>query len=46
MDGTGVQYINQYDFNYRKGNLFLITPEDSYSFIIQEKTTFFFFELQ
>ncbi|WP_316837135.1 AraC family transcriptional regulator [Pedobacter nutrimenti] len=42
VDGTGVQYINQYDFNYRKGNLFLITPEDSYSFIVEEKTTFFF----
>ncbi|HWW40418.1 AraC family transcriptional regulator [Pedobacter sp.] len=42
VDGTGIQYINQYDFNYRKGNLFLITPEDSYSFIVEEKTTFFF----
>ncbi|SFD07793.1 transcriptional regulator, AraC family [Chitinophaga sp. CF118] len=40
--GTGVQYINRNKFNYRKGNLFLITPQDSHSFEITTVTQFFF----
>jgi AraC-like DNA-binding protein len=41
-EGTGQQYTNNNSFNYRKGNLFLITPEDSYSFTIDTATQFFF----
>jgi AraC-like DNA-binding protein len=42
VDGTGVQYINQNRFNYRKGNLFLITPQDNHSFEVSTTTQFFF----
>ena len=42
IDGTGVQYINKNRFNYRKGNLFLITPQDTHSFEITAITRFFF----
>jgi len=42
VDGTGVQYINRNSFNYRKGNLFLITPEDTHSFEISTMSRFFF----
>ena len=42
MDGTEVQYVNNHRFNYRKGNLFLITPQDTYSFEIINPTKFFF----
>jgi AraC-like DNA-binding protein len=42
VDGTGVQYINKNKFNYRKGNLFLITPQDNHSFEITTPTKFFF----
>lgn len=42
ITGTGVQYMNKHRFNYRQGNLFLITPADSYSFDINEKSSFFF----
>jgi len=42
VDGTGVQYTNNNRFNYRKGNLFLITPQDTNSFDIATPTQFFF----
>ncbi len=42
MDGTGIQTVNSNKFNYRKGNLFLLTPQDNYSFTITTPTTFFF----
>ncbi|SHM50913.1 AraC-type DNA-binding protein [Chitinophaga jiangningensis] len=42
MQGAGVQYVNNHQFNYRKGNLFLLTPQDVYSFDIDQKTNFFF----
>jgi len=42
IDGTGIQIVNQNRFNYRKGNLFLLTPQDVYSFDIATPTTFFF----
>ncbi|TWF40601.1 AraC family transcriptional regulator [Chitinophaga polysaccharea] len=42
MEGTGVQFVNNHQFNYRKGNLFLLTPQDIYSFDIDQKTSFFF----
>jgi AraC-like DNA-binding protein len=42
VDGTGVQYINKNRFNYRKGNLFLLTPQDLHSFEVITVTSFFF----
>jgi YesN/AraC family two-component response regulator len=42
MDGTGVQNVNKNHFQYRKGNLFLLTPMDLYSFNIHAPTQFFF----
>jgi AraC-like DNA-binding protein len=41
-EGTGLQFINKNSFNYRKGNLFLITPLDNHSFEIATPTSFFF----
>ncbi|MBF4517256.1 helix-turn-helix domain-containing protein [Flavobacterium sp. ANB] len=42
VDGTGIQIINDNTFQYQKGNLFLITPQDVYSFEILTPTKFFF----
>lgn len=42
IDGTGVQFVNKNRFTYRKGNLFLLTPQDTYSFDIVTSTKFFF----
>ncbi len=42
LDGTGIQYINKLRFNYRKGNLFLVTPQDIHSFEIATLSRFFF----
>jgi len=42
VNGTGVQFTNGNKFNYRRGNLFLITPQDTNSFQISTTTQFFF----
>lgn len=42
VSGTGQQCINKNRFNYRKGHLFLITPDDCHSFDIEESTQFLF----
>jgi AraC-like DNA-binding protein len=42
VDGTGIQVINDNKFQYRKGNLFLVTPQDVHSFEITTPTKFFF----
>ncbi|MNQ48104.1 HTH-type transcriptional activator RhaS [compost metagenome] len=42
VDGTGIQIINDNTFQYRKGNLFLVTPQDVHSFEISTLTKFFF----
>jgi AraC-like DNA-binding protein len=42
VDGTGIQIINNNKFQYRKGNLFLVTPQDVHSFEILTVTKFFF----
>lgn len=42
VDGTGIQIINDHQFHYQKGNLFLITPQDIHSFEIITPTKFFF----
>ncbi|MEP6806642.1 MAG: AraC family transcriptional regulator [Flavobacterium sp.] len=40
--GTGIQIINDNKFQYQKGNLFLVTPQDAHSFEILTPTKFFF----
>ncbi|MFD1142367.1 helix-turn-helix domain-containing protein [Larkinella insperata] len=40
--GTGIQCINQNQFEYHENHMFLITPDDCHSFAIQTTTTFFF----
>jgi len=42
VDGTGIQIINNNTFQYKKGNLFLVTPQDLHSFEIINPTKFFF----
>ncbi len=42
VSGTGVQCINQNNFNYGPGHMFLITPEDCHSFKVHTTTEFFF----
>ncbi|CAC9972392.1 AraC family transcriptional regulator [Flavobacterium panici] len=42
VDGTGIQVINDNTFQYRKGNLFLVTPQDVHSYEITTPTKFFF----
>jgi AraC family L-rhamnose operon regulatory protein RhaS len=32
LDGTGIHTINSNNYPYQKGNLFLLTPEDTHSF--------------
>lgn len=41
IEGTGIQIVNKNRFSYRKGNLFLLTPQDVYSFDIATSTKFF-----
>ena len=36
LTGTGIQWINNSMFPYHDGHLFLITPNDSHSFEIQQ----------
>ncbi|WP_177735035.1 AraC family transcriptional regulator [Flavobacterium inviolabile] len=42
LDGNGMQCINQNNFAYHPGHLFLITPQDCHSFTIDTPTQFFF----
>ncbi len=42
LEGTGVQIINQNKLPYAPNKLFLIFPEDSHGFEVQETTKFFF----
>ncbi|MDF2188502.1 AraC family transcriptional regulator [Paraflavitalea sp. CAU 1676] len=42
LEGTGRQFTNDHFFQYKKGNLFLITPADRYNFSIEATTQFFF----
>ena len=42
VSGTGIQIINNNQFQYRAGNLFLVTPQDIHSFEILTTTKFFF----
>ncbi|MFZ1809023.1 MAG: AraC family transcriptional regulator [Cyclobacteriaceae bacterium] len=40
--GKGVQCINQHEFAYQPGNIFLLPPLDCHSFRINEPSRFFF----
>jgi len=42
IEGTGLQWTNNNRFNYRPGNLFLLTPQDTNFFDIVTTTHFFF----
>jgi len=42
VSGTGRQCINETEFEYRQGNLFLVVPNDTHLFKIETTTQFFF----
>jgi len=42
VDGTGKHCINRNKFDYSKGHLFLLTPQDSHRLYIKTTTKFFF----
>jgi AraC-like DNA-binding protein len=42
LDGKGVQVINKHELPYSPNKLFLIFPQDTHSFMIEETTRFFF----
>ncbi|WP_264535422.1 AraC family transcriptional regulator [Flavobacterium sp. N1736] len=42
VSGTGIQIINNNQFHYQAGNLFLVTPQDIHSFEVLTPTKFFF----
>lgn len=42
VSGSGVQYINDIEFTYSSGDLFLVGPNDSHLFKIESVSQFFF----
>jgi len=40
LEGKGTHILNDHKKEYCKGSLFLLTPEDYHSFVIEEKTSF------
>lgn len=40
--GSGTHCLNNHDFNYQAGDLFLLTPEDNHYFVIEQRTRFVF----
>lgn len=42
VDGTGKQYINEVELEYTPGNLFLVAPNDTHVFKIEQQSRFFF----
>src|SRR5882724_8892136 len=42
VDGTGKHCINRNKFDYSKGHLFLLTPQDSHKLYVKTTTKFFF----
>jgi len=40
--GSGKHCLNNNNFNYQAGDLFLLTPEDNHYFVIEQKTRFVF----
>lgn len=41
IEGTGTHCINKNKFEYRNGNLFLLTPQDSHKLTVRTTTKFF-----
>ncbi|WP_066633063.1 AraC family transcriptional regulator [Labilibacter marinus] len=41
-EGSGLQCINQHEFEYQAGNIFLLPPLDCHSFKIKETSRFYF----
>jgi len=42
VDGDGKQHINENEIDYKKGDLFLVAPNDTHIFRIRNATQFFF----
>jgi AraC-like DNA-binding protein len=42
LDGRGRQWVNGNEFDFKPGNLFLLTPQDVYSFEVGEPSRFVF----
>lgn len=42
LEGSGIQVINQHQLAYTPNKLFLLFPQDTHGFEVQQKTTFFF----
>jgi AraC-like DNA-binding protein len=42
VSGTGVQIINDHHFHYKKGDLFLLAPNDSHNFLFDSTTQLLF----
>jgi Response regulator containing CheY-like receiver domain and AraC-type DNA-binding domain len=42
LEGKGIQIINQHQLDYAPNKLFLLFPQDTHSFKVEERTTFFF----
>ncbi|MES2425317.1 MAG: AraC family transcriptional regulator [Bacteroidota bacterium] len=42
VDGSGTQFINETQFGYKTGDLFLVAPNDAHIFKIAEPSQFFF----
>jgi AraC-like DNA-binding protein len=40
--GSGKHCLNNNNFNYQAGDLFLLTPEDNHYFVVEQKTRFVF----
>ena len=41
-NGVGIHTVNDVSLNYKKGDIFLLTPQDEHSFEIEEKSVFTF----
>jgi AraC family L-rhamnose operon regulatory protein RhaS len=39
-EGRGNHLLNEMNYPYKKGDVFLLTPEDAHEFVIKEKTVF------
>ncbi|TDW51684.1 AraC-like protein [Flavobacterium sp. 270] len=39
-EGKGKHLLNEISFSYKKGDVFLLTPDDAHEFVIEEKTIF------
>lgn len=40
VSGSGMHQINESDIPYKKGDVFLLTPNDEHKFVVEERTVF------